>query len=123
MTGAEHYDEALRLLAESGRWSDDVDACRRRGDLVAFETGDRRARAEHDREALESSRKARRCMDAAQVHATLANAAASALTAITNTTAVYPAPGRQLADDDHTHDAACDWHARITTEGEDNHRG
>lgn len=123
MTGPEHYDEAIRLLKQARYWDDDADECRRRGDLVAFETSDRRARAEHDREARESDRKARRCRVDAQVHATLAHAAASALGAIMSTTAPYPSTSRQLAEDDHTDDAASDWHARITIAGEDTQNG
>ncbi|AXH46627.1 hypothetical protein KNT97_gp50 [Gordonia phage Rofo] len=83
MTGAEHYDQALRLLAAAGRWSDDADECRRRGTLAAVEAGDRRASREHDLEARESAAKARILRETAQVHATLAVAQVTAAAALT----------------------------------------
>ncbi|QDF19475.1 hypothetical protein KNU66_gp53 [Gordonia phage McKinley] len=81
--GTEHYDEALRLLAEAGRWTDDAEECRRRGNLAAFNAGDRRASREHDLEARESAAKARILRETAQVHATLAVAQVTAAAALT----------------------------------------
>ena len=123
MTGAEHYDEALRLLAEAGRLTEAADERRRRADLAAYEARDRLAGREYERDARDNDRQARRCRETAQVHATLALAAASALGAIMSTTAPYPSTSRQLAEDDHTDDAASEWHSRITIAGEDTQNG
>ncbi|UTN93128.1 hypothetical protein SEA_PHAUCI_41 [Gordonia Phage Phauci] len=106
MTGPEHYATAEQLLRVAKRWDEDADECRRRGDLVAFETSDRRSRSEHDREARESDRKARRCRVDAQVHATLAQAAATALETVNS--------GLRPDLDDAVEDTFNDWHTAIT---------
>ncbi|QUE25924.1 hypothetical protein SEA_FITZGERALD_49 [Gordonia phage Fitzgerald] len=113
MTGAEHYDVALQLLAAAGRWSDDADECRRRGTLAAVEVGDRRASREHDLDARESDRKARRCRDDALIHATLAQAAATALQTVNS--------GLRHDLDDAVEDAFNDWHTAIA--GKENRNG
>ncbi|UVF60737.1 hypothetical protein SEA_BOBBOB_49 [Gordonia phage BobBob] len=78
-----HYNEAVRLLAEAGRHTEIADERRRRGNLAAFEAGDRRASREHDLEARESAAKARILRETAQVHATLAVAQVTAAAALT----------------------------------------
>ena len=52
-------------------------------DLAMIQSGEARARIQHDREASTSSRKAKWCREHAQVHATLALAAATAAAALT----------------------------------------
>lgn len=106
-TGPEHYTEAERLLAEIA--ADD----RQIEDLLA-----QVIRGERDGEILPSAAditSRRLYLSAlAQVHATLALAAATALSGVIGNNVAASHPINQLADDAETITAANDWHETAT---------